>query len=147
MENNIFGKRVNQLRKQRNLSLDELSDITDISKSYLSRIENGKKRNITIFVISKLSNALDMDIRLMEKLLMGVEDKQDDKVVESIDWLLINDTYIFATKIATMEIQLLLRDVINSLEDYCVKENISKKDDDKLLEIVCKLRSEVLKLD
>lgn len=146
MENNEFGKMVNKIRKQRNLSLDELSNITDISKSYLSRIENGRKRNITIFVVSKLSNALDLDVRLIEKLLMGEACKQDDKEEESIDMLLINNTYMFAGKVATIEIQLLLRDVINLLEDYCVKENISKEDDRRILEVVYKLRNEVLKL-
>ena len=39
----ILGLKLKQLRAEKKLSLNELSDITGISSSYLNEIEKGKK--------------------------------------------------------------------------------------------------------
>ncbi|MFL0250628.1 helix-turn-helix domain-containing protein [Clostridium neuense] len=139
-----FGKLIRHLRIDKNMSLKELSQITTLSKSYLSRLENEEKRNPTIFAVNKLGNALDLDIKTIEKLLVDEECHQDDEALEGIDKLLLNSTYTFAEKIATVEIQLLLRDIVRFLEVYCIKCNLSRQDEYELLELADKLRSVVL---
>jgi len=140
-----FGRLIRHLRTQKNMSLDELSYITTLSKAYISRLEKGERSNPTIYVINKLSHALDLDIKVMEKLLVDEEYKEPNEYISSIDRVLLNNTYMFAEKIATMEVQLTLRDVIRSLEVYCLKEDLSREDDKALLELADKLRSEVSK--
>lgn len=140
-----FGRLIRHLRTQKNMSLDELSDITTLSKAYISRLEKGERSNPTIYVINKLSHALDLDIKVMEKLLVDEECKESNEYISSIDRVLLNNKYTFAEKIATVEVQLTLRDVIRSLEVYCIKQDLSREDDKALLELADKLRSEVSK--
>lgn len=140
-----FGRLIRHLRTQKNMSLDELSYITTLSKAYISRLEKGERSNPTIYVINKLSHALDLDIKVMEKLLVDEECKEPNEYISSIDRVLLNNKYTFAEKIATMEVQLTLRDVIRSLEVYCIKQDLSREDDKALLELADKLRREVSK--
>jgi transcriptional regulator with XRE-family HTH domain len=53
-----IGKRVRSLRLQRGLNLQELASLTNLSKSLLSKIENGKVSSpvSTLFVIAKALN-------------------------------------------------------------------------------------------
>ena len=53
-----IGKRVRSLRSQRGISLQELASRTNLSKSLLSKIENGKVSSpvSTLFVIAKALN-------------------------------------------------------------------------------------------
>lgn len=142
----LFGEVIRELRIQKNMSLDELSNITNVSKSYLYRLEQNQRNNPTIFVINRLSNALELDIKAMEKLLVNEECKEQKEYISNIDRVLLNNTYTFAEKVATMEVQLSLMDVIKSLEMYCIKQDLSREDDKDLLELVDKLRGEVSKL-
>lgn len=48
-------------RKEKNITLSELSEITGMSKSYLNKLENKRFSNVTIQVILKLSQKLDID--------------------------------------------------------------------------------------
>lgn len=43
LNNAIIGKRIKTIRKQRNISQIQLSDIIDKNTSYISYIENGVK--------------------------------------------------------------------------------------------------------
>lgn len=54
---------IKNIRKNKNISLKELSDRTKISKSYLSDIENNKKFNISLDKLYKISKALDINIK------------------------------------------------------------------------------------
>ncbi|AGX43923.1 helix-turn-helix domain-containing protein [Clostridium saccharobutylicum] len=142
----LFGEVIRELRIQKNMSLDELSNITNVSKSYLYRLEQNQRNNPTIYVINRLSTALELDIKAMEKLLVNEECKEPKEYISNIDGMLLNNTYTFAENVATMEVQLSLRDVIKSLEMYCIKQDLSREDDKALLELVDKLRCEVSKL-
>ena len=49
--------RIQEFRKARNLSADELADRTELSPSYISLMERGK-RNVSLKNLQKLANAL-----------------------------------------------------------------------------------------
>lgn len=142
MENTYvsFGKLIRKLRESQNLSLDDLAETTTLSKAYLSRLENEKRNNPTIFVINKLKSALDFDIKIVEEIFGDGDDKQEDKTVQTIDTILLNNVYMFAGKVATIDVKLSLRDIMKSLERYSGKETLNREDECNLLQLADKLR-------
>lgn len=54
-----FGKRLNQLRKAKNLSFRELAALCDVDYSDIKKFEKGEK-NITILTLIELSIGLDV---------------------------------------------------------------------------------------
>jgi transcriptional regulator with XRE-family HTH domain len=56
----MFGSKIYQRRKERNLSLREIARITGISASTISRIENGRL-SPTLDVAAKLATALNLE--------------------------------------------------------------------------------------
>jgi transcriptional regulator with XRE-family HTH domain len=56
-----FGQRVRQLRKEKNLSQEELSFRADLHRTYIGMIERAEK-NITLVNIEKIANALETSI-------------------------------------------------------------------------------------
>ena len=58
----IIGEKIKQLRLDRNLSKDDLSRMSGIQKAQISKLEKGYG-NTSIFVINKVFNALDAQIK------------------------------------------------------------------------------------
>lgn len=57
----LFGKRIKELRKARNLTQEKLSEKMDISTNYLSSTERGTE-NPTFDMLMKYSDALDVEM-------------------------------------------------------------------------------------
>ena len=55
-----FGRRLKALRLQRGLSQEELADLAQLDRTYVSGCETGR-RNATIKTIVRLSGALGVD--------------------------------------------------------------------------------------
>lgn len=53
---------IKEIRTQKNVSLSELSRLTGISKSYLSDLENKKRKNISIDKLCKIAKALNVKV-------------------------------------------------------------------------------------
>lgn len=56
-----FGERVRQLRKQNDISQEELANRADLHRTYIGMIERAEK-NITLLNIEKIAIALDVSI-------------------------------------------------------------------------------------
>ncbi|RXJ04049.1 XRE family transcriptional regulator [Anaerobacillus alkaliphilus] len=56
------GESIRELRKKKRMSIDQLSDLSGVSKSYISYIERGLQNNPSIAVIEKISKALDVQL-------------------------------------------------------------------------------------
>ena len=56
-----FGDTIRQLRKERNLSQEELADRAELHRTYIGMIERAEK-NITLINIEKLAKALDVEM-------------------------------------------------------------------------------------
>ena len=56
-----FGQRVRRLRKEKNLSQEELSFKANLHRTYIGMIERAEK-NITLINIEKIANALEISI-------------------------------------------------------------------------------------
>jgi len=59
----FFGRRLQEIRKNKNISQEELAFLSDIDRTYISGVERGK-RNISIVNINKIAIALKVDIEL-----------------------------------------------------------------------------------
>ena len=55
------GTNVKRLRRERDLSQEELAHLADLHQTYLSAVENGK-RNPSIGVLERVAIALKVDI-------------------------------------------------------------------------------------
>jgi transcriptional regulator with XRE-family HTH domain len=56
-----IGSRIRELREKQHITSEQLAYENDLSKGYLSQIENGKKR-ASLDVLEKLADALDVHI-------------------------------------------------------------------------------------
>jgi transcriptional regulator with XRE-family HTH domain len=55
-----FGQKVKELREQKGFSIEQLANISNVDRNYISDIEKGK-RNVSITIIEKIILALDTD--------------------------------------------------------------------------------------
>ena len=65
-----FGKRVRELRKEKDISQEELAHRAELHRTYIGMIERGEK-NITLINIEKVANALQIEV----KELLAINDK------------------------------------------------------------------------
>lgn len=64
----VFGRRVLQLRLERNLSQEKLAELADLHRNYVGGIERGE-RNVSLVNIVKLARGLKvLPVKLMEPL-------------------------------------------------------------------------------
>jgi transcriptional regulator with XRE-family HTH domain len=54
---------IKQLREKKNISQYRLSQMTDISRTYIRNLENNKKCNPTLNILLLISEALEVDIK------------------------------------------------------------------------------------
>jgi len=57
-----FGQKVQELRKERNLSQEQLADLACVHRTYIGMIERAEK-NITLCNIERIAKALKVDIK------------------------------------------------------------------------------------
>ncbi len=57
----LVGKRVRELRNSIGISQEELADLADLDRTYITSVECGK-RNISIVNIEKLAKALKVSL-------------------------------------------------------------------------------------
>ncbi len=74
-----LGEKIHNLRKQKKLSLDQLAELTDSSKSYIWELENKDAPNPSADKIAKLAVVLEVTT---EFLLTENTASPDEKVVD-----------------------------------------------------------------
>lgn len=63
-----IGQKIRRAREQNNLTQDQLALMVGIGRSYLAKVESGK-RNPTVDFVEKVANGLDMTL---EDLFKGL---------------------------------------------------------------------------
>jgi XRE family transcriptional regulator of biofilm formation len=58
----MIGKRVQQLRKERGMSLTELAERAGVAKSYISKLERDIQKNPSIQFLEKISAVLSVPV-------------------------------------------------------------------------------------
>ena len=59
-----FAKNLKLLRRNKNMSQEQLADAAELHRTYVSSVERGE-RNISLDNMEKLARALEIDIRLL----------------------------------------------------------------------------------
>ena len=54
---------IKSIRKKKNLTLYKMSELTGISRTYLRKLENNKALNPTAFILKKISEALNVNMK------------------------------------------------------------------------------------
>ena len=57
----FIGKNIARIRKEKNLSQEDLAGLCEIDRSYLSEIENGHK-NMSVMILIKIAKALNTKV-------------------------------------------------------------------------------------
>jgi transcriptional regulator with XRE-family HTH domain len=57
-----FGQKVQELRKERNLSQEQLADLAGVHRTYIGMIERAEK-NLTLCNIERIARALKVHIK------------------------------------------------------------------------------------
>jgi XRE family transcriptional regulator, master regulator for biofilm formation len=84
----MIGKNIFSIRKRKGLTLSELAERANVSKSYLSNIERSLNKNPSINVLERIAQVLDVDL---QALLIGTTLEQelpDQEVIELANELL-----------------------------------------------------------
>lgn len=54
---------IKKIRTQKGISIYELSKITNLSRTYIRDLENNRRLNVSLSVLYKLANALEVNIK------------------------------------------------------------------------------------
>ncbi|CAM3963454.1 helix-turn-helix domain-containing protein [Lederbergia lenta] len=81
----MIGERIQEYRKQKNMSLSELADKAGVAKSYLSSIERKIQSNPSIQFLEKISSVLGIPVNY---LLHGETDNENNEQLDQ-DWELL----------------------------------------------------------
>lgn len=75
MQIRFSGRKVRKLRKARNLSQEELAEMSNTSERYIRDLERGEKVNPSVTVACSISRALEL--ASMEELMDVVDDESN----------------------------------------------------------------------
>jgi len=76
-----IGEKIRYLRNEKGLSLDQLAQMTDSSKSYLWELENKEQANPSLEKLNRLAFALGVT---SEFLVSGTDQTPDKKVTDQV---------------------------------------------------------------
>lgn len=65
--------RIKQIREKKNITAYKLAKEVDISRSYLSELENNKKMNVSLKVLFDISKYLDVNIKDLFYTTLDIE--------------------------------------------------------------------------
>jgi XRE family transcriptional regulator, master regulator for biofilm formation len=84
----MIGTNIYQIRKKKGLTLSELAERSNVSKSYLSNIERNLNRNPSIDVVRKIAYVLDVDFKsLITPEDNNAESQTDKELIDLVNEL------------------------------------------------------------
>lgn len=137
-----MGEVLYQLRKQMGISLKEVEDRTGISSSYVSRLENSSRDNLSMDKINKLSHCYGIEFSTFERFCDGSINK-DEREVKDLIYILLNERYLFG-KIEAIDAKISICNVIREMEIYCTTKEVNRSSSNKVMDLIDTLRYEIL---
>lgn len=116
---NFLGENIKNLRMLKELTIRDLEEMTGISKSYISDLENGRRVNPSQETLKKLAEILD--ITVSELYSNNEETKQEIKIIsndlaEILDYLKKDSIYYNGMKLEEQEISFLVASINTTIE-------------------------------
>lgn len=72
----LIGNRIKELRLKSGLSQEKLANISEIDRTYITKVENGKK-NVTIQCLSKICNGLNITLKdFFDDIMFGDDNNE-----------------------------------------------------------------------
>lgn len=70
--------RIKNIRKSKNMTAYKLGKITNISRNYLSELENNKRINVSLDILFKIANALEVNIKDLFYTTFDIDDLKQE---------------------------------------------------------------------
>lgn len=116
-----LGMYLKYLRKQSGLKLEEISEKSCLSISYISRLENGLINAPSLDTIEALAEAYDVSV--FELLNLSIE---KDENVMSLEELIIKNDFIYNNRVVDSNTKYALINLINSLVESDMGDHIEE---------------------
>jgi len=143
MDNNGVGAFLKGLRLEKGVSLAEVEEETGISRSYICKLEKMVRENPSLYTLSKLTNYYGIDLNTIEEIYYKGA-KQNSIQVQNLDMLILNANYNFVGIEASIELRVLIRNLILRLEEYSTKSSVTRSDEIVLLQAIDEIRNKML---
>ena len=128
--NNKLGDSIRNRRNQYGLSQSELSRLSGVDRTTISKIENGERKTPMVSTLNKIFKVLDMDIYdVMEENLVCENCKRKEMLSDLVDDEEIDGKYI------KFEIKFSSRCYIEGNDDDEVNLNAAKEFDNAIFNI------------
>lgn len=124
--NNYIGSKIKSLRKNRGLTLEELGKKSNLSKTYISQIENKDQTNPSVSVLKKITDAFNVplmslfDSNFEKKKVLEEENLKNEYITNKKDKEVIviksNERKILSYAHADWRIELLSPDLNRKIE-------------------------------
>ena len=75
-----FGEIMKEHRKKKCLSLSKVSEETGLSRGYISKLENNKRKISNLYTLIKLCSYLDISVNLILENLIETEKNQNKTI-------------------------------------------------------------------
>lgn len=126
-----FGALIKSRRKSKNMTLKEVAELSNVSSSYLSRLEISEKRTPSYKVMVSICNALKISL----DELMDIAVNDSERSLKSIGDLIITNDFNISGKRATRQQK---EAIIELLEFVTERETRLSSINDRMLEEISK---------
>jgi transcriptional regulator with XRE-family HTH domain len=87
---NNFGGELRRLRKQRGLTLNEVSELSGITTQYMSMLEKGVRKSVSFEIMSRISKFYGVPLDYFTKFLSEEEEVEALNDIELSLWNTLN---------------------------------------------------------
>jgi len=109
----MYVFKIRKLRKSKGFSLNKLHNLSGVSKSYLSDLENNITFNPSMFILGKIAEALNVDIKELFYSFNDIASLKEE-MYDKIDKFGINSKEVLEiSQIIDLLINLKMRDFEN----------------------------------
>jgi transcriptional regulator with XRE-family HTH domain len=109
---------IKKLRKSKGISLTKLHNLSGVSKSYLSDLENNRTFNPTMFILKKIAQALKVDIKDLFYSFKDIETLKQEMYIKIDKYGINSKAVLEISQIIDLLVNLRLQEIdINKKED------------------------------
>lgn len=123
-----FGKLIKHYRELRKYSLVDLYNLTDVSVSYLNRLERGSRKSPSIPIAREICKALKMPYSYLRELLEIEDDSDSEQHLPDIEEMLMFQDYYVNGEFLLPESKEILSQIVGLIIDFEWKRSTIARD-------------------